>query len=224
MKKIILLLLLVTSCGMYNSDGVYVNRYNTQVQFDSITNQYVIIKYIPIYKNRYNPQYYNNYYDMYRYPRTYRHQFNYNNNFASINKLDNLHFYCYPNPFERNLTISSDLNNIKLIQEGKADFALIQPNVINESVKRTDVRLIANVFPEVVLAHVRKDIGYDPFIGDAELRKKTVAAIGEPGSGDAITGRTILDYYDGDSSMIRKNDGYSEIISCLLYTSPSPRD
>ena len=103
-------------------------------------------------------------------------------------------------------------DNIKLIQEGKADFALIQPNVINESVKRTDVRLIANVFPEVVLAHVRKDIGYDPFIGDAELRKKTVAAIGEPGSGDAITGRTILDYYDGDSSMIRKNDGYSEII------------
>ena len=42
MKKIILLLLLVTSCGMYNSDGVYVNKYNTQVQFDSITGQYVL--------------------------------------------------------------------------------------------------------------------------------------------------------------------------------------
>lgn len=81
MKKIILLLLLVTSCGMYNSDGVYVNRYNTQVQFDSIKGQYVIIKYIPIYKNMYNSQYYNHYYDMHRYPRTYRHQFNnYNNN------------------------------------------------------------------------------------------------------------------------------------------------
>ncbi|RPG62538.1 MAG: hypothetical protein CBD98_002165 [Flavobacteriaceae bacterium TMED238] len=83
MKKIILLLLLVTSCGMYNSDGVYVNKYNTQVQFDSITGQYVIIKYIPIYKNMYNSQYYNHYYDMYRYPRTYRHQFNYNNNYST---------------------------------------------------------------------------------------------------------------------------------------------
>ena len=68
------------SCGIYDSDGIYVNRYNRQVQFDSITGQRIIIKYIPVYKNI--TPYYNHYYDIWRYPRPYRFQYNYPNHYS----------------------------------------------------------------------------------------------------------------------------------------------
>ena len=84
--------------------------------------------------------------------------------------------------------------NVKLVQNGNADFALFQPNVLNSSLDCDKVRMIANVFPEVVLAHARKDLGYNPFIGGGEQRENTTVAIGEPGSGDSVTGNVILDF------------------------------
>ena len=77
MKKIILILLLASGCGMYNSDGVYVNRHSRAVQFDTITGQRIIIKYIPVYRGMYSSPYYNYFYDIHRYPRPYRFQYNY---------------------------------------------------------------------------------------------------------------------------------------------------
>lgn len=82
MKKIILILLLVSGCGMYNSDGVYVNRHSRAVQFDTITGQRIIIKYIPVYRGMYSSPYYNHFYDIHRYPRPYRFQYNYPNHFS----------------------------------------------------------------------------------------------------------------------------------------------
>ena len=38
--------------------------------------------------------------------------------------------------------------NVKLVQNGNADFALFQPNVLNSSLDCDKVRMIANVFPE----------------------------------------------------------------------------
>ena len=83
MKKFILILLLASGCGMYNSDGVYVNRHSRAVQFDTITGQRIIIKYIPVYRGMYSSPYYNHFYDIHRYPRPYRFQYNYPNHFSS---------------------------------------------------------------------------------------------------------------------------------------------
>ena len=76
--------------------------------------------------------------------------------------------------------------NIGLIQNGEADFAFFQPNVIKDTSEFSDVRMIANVFPEVVLTHVKKDLGYDPFIGELKERENTTIAVGEEGSGAAV--------------------------------------
>lgn len=102
--------------------------------------------------------------------------------------------------------------NIKKVQNGNADFALFQPNVLNSSLDCDKVRMIANVFPEVVLAHARKDLGYNPFIAGGEQRENTTVAVGEPGSGDSVTGNVILDFFDGGYPVIRKNTGYREIV------------
>ena len=102
--------------------------------------------------------------------------------------------------------------NVKKIQNGEADFALFQPNILSASLDCDNVRLIANVFPEVVLAHVRKDLSHNPFLGNKEQRASTTVAIGEPGSGDSVTGNVILDFFDGGDSVIRKNTGYQEIV------------
>ena len=61
--------------------------------------------------------------------------------------------------------------NIGFVQNGEADFAFFQPNVIKETSDFSDVRMIANVFPEVILTHVRKGLGHDPFVGKLEERK-----------------------------------------------------
>ena len=102
--------------------------------------------------------------------------------------------------------------NVKKIQNGEADFALFQPNILSASLDCDNVRLISNVFPEVVLAHVRKDLSHNPFLGNKEQRRNTTVAIGEPGSGDSITGNVILDFFDGGDPVIRKNTGYQEIV------------
>ena len=92
--------------------------------------------------------------------------------------------------------------NIGFVQNGEADFAFFQPNVIKETSDFSDVRMIANVFPEVILTHVRKGLGHDPFVGELEERKNTTIAVGEKGSGAAVNSEVILNHFD-DGSMIR---------------------
>ena len=104
--------------------------------------------------------------------------------------------------------------NIGLIQNGEADFAFFQPNVIKDTSEFSDVRMIANVFPEVVLTHVKKDLGYDPFIGELKERENTTIAVGEEGSGAAVNSEAILNHFD-NSSLIgtRVTKNYDEVIT-----------
>jgi TRAP transporter TAXI family solute receptor len=104
--------------------------------------------------------------------------------------------------------------NIEFIQKGEADFAFFQPNVIKDNSNFSNVRMVANVFPEVILTHVRKDLGHDPFIGELEERKNTTIAVGEKGSGAAVNSEAILNHFD-DGSMIgnRVTKSYDELIS-----------
>ena len=60
-KLIIILLIILTSCATYTSDGIYMNRYSVN---DSIPNQRIRIKYYPVYIQRYSP-YYDYYYRPY---------------------------------------------------------------------------------------------------------------------------------------------------------------
>ena len=85
--------------------------------------------------------------------------------------------------------------NIRLIDDGKADFALFQPNVITGKQRFARARMIANVFPEVVVCHVRKDLSYDPFLDSPANEVMTTIAVGEEGSGDVVTSGVILDYF-----------------------------
>lgn len=104
--------------------------------------------------------------------------------------------------------------NINFIQNGEADFAFFQPNVIKDTSNYSDVRMVANVFPEVILTHVKKDLGYDPFIGELKERENTIIAIGEEGSGSAVNSEVILNHFD-DSSLIgsRVTRSYDEVIT-----------
>ena len=104
--------------------------------------------------------------------------------------------------------------NINFIQNGEADFAFFQPNVIKDTSDYSDVRMVANVFPEVILTHVKKDLGYDPFIGELKERENTIIAIGEEGSGSAVNSEVILNHFD-DSSLIgsRVTRSYDEVIT-----------
>ena len=89
--------------------------------------------------------------------------------------------------------------NIRLINDGKADFALFQPNVITGKQRFARARMIANVFPEVVVCHVRKDLSYDPFLESPANGAVTTMAVGEKGSGDVVTSGVILDYFKRSS-------------------------
>ena len=104
--------------------------------------------------------------------------------------------------------------NMRFIQNGEADFAFFQPNVIKDTSDFSDVRMIANVFPEVVLTHVKKDLGYDPFIGELKERENTTIAVGEEGSGSTVNSEAILNHFD-NSSLIgnRVTKEYDEIIT-----------
>lgn len=90
-------------------------------------------------------------------------------------------------------------SNIRYVEEGKADFALFQPNVITGKGAFSNARMIANVFPEVVVCHVLKDLSYDPFLGNPGGGEITTIAVGEKGSGDAVTSAAILDFFQGES-------------------------
>ena len=61
MKKIIITLLLLAGCGVYDSDGIYINKNTRYVKYDTITGKHIIIKYVPIY--RYSSPYYNHFYE-----------------------------------------------------------------------------------------------------------------------------------------------------------------
>ena len=90
---------------------------------------------------------------------------------------------------------SGSESNIRYIDEGEADFALFQPNVITGKEIHSNVRMIANVFPEVVVCHVRKDLPYDPFLESSAEGLMTTIAVGEEGSGDVVTSTAILDHF-----------------------------
>lgn len=90
MKKIILILLLLAGCGVYDSDGVYINKNTRYVKYDTIAAKHIIIKYVPIY--RYSTPYYNHFYDIHRYPRPYRFQ----NNYPSYSSSSSTRSYSNP--------------------------------------------------------------------------------------------------------------------------------
>ena len=58
---------------------------------------------------------------------------------------------------------TGSIENINKINNGEVHFALCQSSTTSVLEKKDNVRLIANVFPEVVMAHVRKGLNVDPF-------------------------------------------------------------
>ena len=111
---------------------------------------------------------------------------------------------------------SGSESNIRYIDEGEADFALFQPNVITGKEIHSNARMIANVFPEVVVCHVRKDLSYDPFLESSAEGLVTTIAVGEEGSGDVVTSTAILDHFKGASLQTEQLFlNYHEIIEGL---------
>jgi len=100
---------------------------------------------------------------------------------------------------------AGSIENIRSINSGKVQFALFQSNAIESITEYPDVRMITNVFPEVMIAHVRKGLGFDPFLvrpGDGELIN---VAMGEKDSGNAVTSHAVLEYYEGSEPRMKRH-------------------
>jgi len=100
---------------------------------------------------------------------------------------------------------AGSIENIRSINSGKVQFALFQSNAIESITEYPDVRTITNVFPEVMIAHVRKGLGFDPFLvrpGDGKLIN---VSMGEKDSGNAATSHAILGYYEGSEPRMKRH-------------------
>ena len=61
---------------------------------------------------------------------------------------------------------TGSIENLKKINSGEVQFALFQSSTISGVNNYDNVRMISNVFPEVVIAHLRKGLGVDPFVDE----------------------------------------------------------
>ena len=64
--------------------------------------------------------------------------------------------------------------------------------------------MISNVFPEVVIAHVRKGLGVDPFVDEMPNNNPLRVSMGEQGSGNAMTSEAVINFYKGKGGNVKK--------------------
>ena len=99
---------------------------------------------------------------------------------------------------------TGSIENISKINNGEVHFALCQSSTTSVLQKKDNVRLIANVFPEVVMAHVRKELNVDPFSEEMTNDDSLRVSMGEKGSGNAMTSEAVMKYYSGKGTRIEK--------------------
>jgi uncharacterized protein len=105
------------------------------------------------------------------------------------------------------------LQNLKLLAEGKVDFALYQPGTVDvlEMSSRPDtqnVRFVANLYLQLVHFIVRRGAGIE---GPADLPGKRVA-LGLSGSGDYAASLVLLKHFDiGEDRIDAEYLEYSDI-------------
>lgn len=105
------------------------------------------------------------------------------------------------------------LENLKLLAEGKVDFALYQPGTVDAldvsaRPNTQNVRFIANLYLQPVHFIVRRGAGIE---GPADLPDKRVA-LGLPNSGDYAASRVLLDHFDiGEESINAEYLEYADV-------------
>tara|TARA_B110000014_G_scaffold99152_1_gene68140 strand:- start:1981 stop:3366 length:1386 start_codon:yes stop_codon:yes gene_type:complete len=100
---------------------------------------------------------------------------------------------------------AGSIENIRSVNSGEVQFALFQSNAIESIAEYQDVRTIANIFPEVIIAHVRKGLGFNPFLEKPGDGKLVNVSMGEKDSGNEVTSRAVLEYYEGSEIRMRRH-------------------
>ena len=98
---------------------------------------------------------------------------------------------------------AGSIENIRSVNSGEVQFALFQSNAIKNLTEYPDVRTVANIFPEVIIAHVRKGLGFDPFLEGPSDGKLINVSMGEKDSGNAVTSHAILEFYEGAQTRMK---------------------
>lgn len=109
--------------------------------------------------------------------------------------------------------------NIKMLVSGEVDIALCQPNVLVELRSAQDldlreVKFIASVFPEVALVHVSKT-AEGKFFERVPSDEPLNVAMGEEGSGDAITTQLLLEFFEIDGAVEKHYLNYEDVLRRL---------
>ena len=99
---------------------------------------------------------------------------------------------------------TGSIENLKKTNSGEVQFSLFQSSTISGFNNYDNVRMISNVFPEVVMAHVREGLGVDPFVDEMPNNNHLRVSMGEQGSGNAMTSETVINFYKGKGSNIKK--------------------
>ena len=99
---------------------------------------------------------------------------------------------------------TGSIENLKKTNSGEVQFSLFQSSTISGVDNYDNVRMISNVFPEVVIAHVRKGLGVDPFVDEMPNNNHLRVSMGEQGSGNAMTSETVINFYKGKGGNLKK--------------------
>ena len=99
---------------------------------------------------------------------------------------------------------TGSIENLKKTNSGEVQFSLFQSSTISGVNNYDNVRMISNVFPEVVIAHVRKGLGVDPFVDEMPNNNHLRVSMGEQGSGNAMTSETVINFYKGKGGNLKK--------------------
>ena len=99
---------------------------------------------------------------------------------------------------------TGSIENLKKTNSGEVQFSLFQSSTISGVNNYDNVRMISNVFPEVVMAHVRKGLGVDPFVDGMPNNNPLRVSMGEQGSGNAMTSETVINFYKGKGGNLKK--------------------
>ena len=99
---------------------------------------------------------------------------------------------------------TGSIENLKKTNSGEVQFSLFQSSTISGVNNYDNVRMISNVFPEVVIAHVRKGLGVDPFVDEMPNNNPLRVSMGEQGSGNAMTSETVINFYKGKGGNLKK--------------------
>ncbi len=99
---------------------------------------------------------------------------------------------------------TGSIENLKKTNSGEVQFSLFQSSTISGVNNYDNVRMISNVFPEVVMAHVRKGLGVNPFVDGMPNNNPLRVSMGEQGSGNAMTSETVINFYKGKGGNLKK--------------------